>query len=493
MPNDSADEPKAQGPDSPAEAPKASGAKVRSYASFPDFSLWQGVPIRNEDWERGRSHLVNSKPTDSAKLDAGLAHVRRMAAADTGALEGLYQVDQGFTHSVGLYAASRDLARHDASKDAQARTRMITAQLDAYDLVVSLATRKYPVAEALIRRLHEEVCREQATYSVNTPEGSQELVLPRGKYKEWPNNVTTADGVVFEYCPVPDVNSEMNRLIEALSSEAFQRAHPVIQAAFAHYAFILIHPFADGNGRVARLLASLFLCRAASIPLLIFADQRSDYIRCLRAADEGRFELFVDFVLGCTLSTFRIVTAAIQMALLPDTAAAVGRLRSAYVSRAEIPFEELDAAVSSFMMRLREAVAAGLQNALGDAGAVGFGHHHQLAFSPARQGDRANHGMAGFAYSVTSRPPMQVAVQGDVQCETKRNPGREDVCNIRWKSNAPNRAPVLLLEARVGDVVTPGFPVVGVQLQLGAEQLVRSIISDLAEEAIRVRREGGFM
>jgi hypothetical protein len=89
----------------------------------------------------------------------------------------------------------------------------------------------------------------------------------------------------------------MPRLIEWLKDPRFVAAHPALQAAYSHYALVAIHPFADGNGRVARALASTFLCRAAGVPLVIFDDQKDAYFAALRAADRGRFAEFVEFIL----------------------------------------------------------------------------------------------------------------------------------------------------------------------------------------------------
>ena len=45
--------------------------------------------------------------------------------------------------------------------------------------------------------------------------------------------------------------------------------HPVEFAAEAHYRFVAVRPFRDGNGRVARLLMNLFLLRAGFQLLLL--------------------------------------------------------------------------------------------------------------------------------------------------------------------------------------------------------------------------------
>lgn len=210
--------------------------------------------------------------------------VSRAAAVDTGALEGLYETDRGFTFTVATQAAVWETL---VDKKGQRVRTLIEAQLDAYDSVLDLATKRRPVTEAWIRGLHAEICRGQKTYMVQTERGPQEQQLPLGEYKNLPNHVRGRDGEMHSYAPADSTPDEMHRLCEELRSEAFVNAHPVLQASYAHYAFVVVHPFADGNGRVARALASVYTYRSHSIPLLVLVDNRNEYISALEAADRG--------------------------------------------------------------------------------------------------------------------------------------------------------------------------------------------------------------
>ena len=85
----------------------------------------------------------------------------------------------------------------------------------------------------------------------------------------------------------------MDRLL-AIYNE--QTSLPVeIQAAWLHHAFTQIHPFQDGNGRVARALSSLVLVKSGLFPFVVFREERGRYISCLEAADRGDLTGLIEF------------------------------------------------------------------------------------------------------------------------------------------------------------------------------------------------------
>ena len=73
--------------------------------------------------------------------------------------------------------------------------------------------------------------------------------------------------------------------------------HPVLQAAELHYNFVAIHPFADGNGRTARLLMNHHLLRHGYPHTIIEVENRAQYLTALDEANVGRCEKFAIFVL----------------------------------------------------------------------------------------------------------------------------------------------------------------------------------------------------
>jgi hypothetical protein len=86
----------------------------------------------------------------------------------------------------------------------------------------------------------------------------------------------------------------MDRLIEMHQEHLRIGIPPEMEAAWLHHRFTQIHPFQDGNGRIARSLASLVFLRSGWFPLVINRDMREEYISALESADQGDLSSLVD-------------------------------------------------------------------------------------------------------------------------------------------------------------------------------------------------------
>ena len=71
---------------------------------------------------------------------------------------------------------------------------------------------------------------------------------------------------------------------------------PIEEAAILHHKLVHIHPFHDGNGRVARLLMNLTLIRKGYPPTTILNVDRAKYYDTLKKADDGDPSPFVNFI-----------------------------------------------------------------------------------------------------------------------------------------------------------------------------------------------------
>ena len=171
-----------------------------------------------------------------------------------------------------------------------------------------------------------------------------------------PNHVERPDGKIHSYAPVDLTPAEMNRLVSELQSDAFLAAHPVLQASYAHYALTVVHPFADGNGRVARALASVFTYRSNRIPLLILVDTRAEYISALEAADKGTYPPLVDFVAERGIDAILLVEQCLKSADSPQASDAVAAIRKLYTTRGGYTHKQVDEAGISLFEALTHEV-----------------------------------------------------------------------------------------------------------------------------------------
>ena len=141
--------------------------------------------------------------------------------------------------------------------------------------------------EVFIRNLHRILLKEPYEKEAKTPEGQRVIrIISIGDYKTTPNNVTTSTGETYYFTPPDQVKSAMGDLIDWYRTKEREREHPIIIAATFHYRFVRIHPFDDGNGRMARLLMNMILIKHGYTVSLIRQENRDDYINHLEQADK---------------------------------------------------------------------------------------------------------------------------------------------------------------------------------------------------------------
>ncbi len=132
-----------------------------------------------------------------------------------------------------------------------------------------------------------------------------EVAIIRGDWKKWPNNPRRPNGEIYEYCPPEQVASEIDLLLSMYISHNQRHVPPEVESAWLHHRFTQIHPFQDGNGRVARALASLVFLRAGWFPLVITNDIRTEYIDGLEQADEGNLLPLIQLFGRIEIAAFR--------------------------------------------------------------------------------------------------------------------------------------------------------------------------------------------
>ena len=146
---------------------------------------------------------------------------------------------------------------------------MIASNVGLKMMTEEAKTQDMPLTQNFIRTLH------QTLYTIHA-----------GQYKTRPNSVITRYGDRFEYASPEETPALMTDLINWYNSEEeASRLSPIELAALFHYRYIRIHPFEDGNGRIARLMVNFILSRHGLPMIVVRSRKKQDYLEALHQAD----------------------------------------------------------------------------------------------------------------------------------------------------------------------------------------------------------------
>lgn len=147
--------------------------------------------------------------------------------------------------------------------------------------------KEMPLTQNFIRTLHKTLLREDYTVYRNLPGGQQtSYVIHAGQYKTRPNSVITRYGDRFEYASPEETPGLMTDLVDWYNeAEKEGKLSPIELAALFHYRYIRIHPFEDGNGRIARLMVNFILMRHDYPMIVVRSRKKSEYLEALHQAD----------------------------------------------------------------------------------------------------------------------------------------------------------------------------------------------------------------
>ncbi len=271
-----------------------------------------------DSWRAQKARLQTESPSGLHDFTQRL--VRRLSV-ETGILERLYDLDRGTTEALVANGFREELvSRSSTDIDPSRLIDILRDQESGIQLVVDCVARSRPLTKSVLHELHATLLRHQDTTTAVDQFGNRrEIPLHKGRFKEHPNNPKRPDGSLHEYCPPIHVEAEVDRLLSLLNE--YEHDDPVLVAAWLHHRFAQIHPYQDGNGRVARALTTLVLLRAGLLPLVVDRDMRVEYIDALEHADGGRLaDLAKIFA--------RLERSAILQALSVDADAEISHHRS---------------------------------------------------------------------------------------------------------------------------------------------------------------------
>ena len=147
----------------------------------------------------------------------------------------------------------------------------------AYDFMFSLL-KEHRIDEQAMLRIHKLFCQNiEPEYA--------------GRYRDIRVIIT---GSQYPVTAPEKMSEDMDMLFEWVQRDR-EKYHPVEFAALLHERLVFIHPFKDGNGRVARLLMNLALIQEGYLPAVIPPILRADYISLLEKAHKDERD-FIEFI-----------------------------------------------------------------------------------------------------------------------------------------------------------------------------------------------------
>ena len=377
-----------------------------SYRPFRAVGAWRGAHVDQPRWAR-YSHILahRTKTADQGEWANIRGRLLRAAALESGALDGLFPSNPELTATVLSCSIAKPEVLDDASETVQ-----VVAECHRRALILACeAAQDGRIIDTNFMAVLQDVITEsQATYTVTTERGvNVEVDLPRRQYKPVSNYLVLPDRRLTVFAPASRVALEMERLAAVLNSAEFGRIHTAVQAAYTHYALTAIHPFADGNGRLARTVASLFLMRSADVPMLVFADQWPAYYQAVAAAQAGDAQPLVDHVSAGAIAAMDLAASLLapRHRNLPSGGPpATGQRRD------RVPTTVLDDAgrglLEALLIQLREVLVSpprGIRLAVAETPAAPVGHEEN--------------GYRIVADPRTGRPGIRIAVHIDGQTE----------------------------------------------------------------------------
>ena len=210
-----------------------------------------------------------------AKLDADikatlLAQIRNLWTHTSTAIEGnsLTLGDTAFVLEEGLTVAGKPLRDHQE----------IYGHAKAIEIVYALMDKQSSLQEEDLFTLHRAVLTEAV----------MDIYKPVGKWKNESNftNYIGNDGRqhLREFPATKKVPTLMSQWLEKLNhfcTKPLTGINAVEAYAGLHLDFVTIHPFFDGNGRVARLIANLPVLRSGFPPIVVPTEARQEYKRSI--------------------------------------------------------------------------------------------------------------------------------------------------------------------------------------------------------------------
>lgn len=242
----------------------------------------------------GALGLLNAKIAQLKNPQLIIAPLQRREALLSSAMEGTYTTSDELAL---LQAGAEEGARSD--------TREVLNYYDALSHSVELM-KQLPICHRLIKEAHQRLLG-------GLPQGRGGNKRP-GEYKSDQNWIGGSTPNEARFVPPPPAAAQeaMDALEHFLNRDNTEAIPPLLETALVHYQFETIHPFADGNGRVGRILIPLILLARGAIhspafyPSASMEGRKNEYIdRMFSVSTSGDWTGWLRFFLEICRDTCR--------------------------------------------------------------------------------------------------------------------------------------------------------------------------------------------
>ena len=226
-------------------------------------------------------------PSDIASYLDRIEQISRLDAYHSLSIEG-YKVDAALIERVRARAFDPDKLEQDRQqRDALAACGYYEGSLKVRKSIEEIL-RGAPAGE-LIRIEHHDWYRAMFSFAVRAGlHDASELAGYRG-------NQVYINGSNHVPLPTDAVVDAMEALFDLISKEE----HPAVRAVLGHFIFVFIHPYGDGNGRLARLLMNALFASGGYPWTIVHLDTRNRYMKSLeRASAQGVIDEFAATIAG---------------------------------------------------------------------------------------------------------------------------------------------------------------------------------------------------
>jgi Fic family protein len=217
---------------------------------------------------RKKAYLDSKRPLSKDAVIRLHEELRLMHTYHSNAIEGntLTLQETKLVVKEGITIGGKSLAEHLEA----------TGNANAFEKIEELARRQKKIDLTEVLEIHEIA--------------TQGLLEDSGRYRTQNVRIAGAKKSPPDFSKVPKLMEEMLNIVTRM------HVHGVAIASYFHHRLVEIHPFSDGNGRVARLMMNLFLMRSGYPPVVLKKEDRKRYYDCLKKADHGNLGPFVNFI-----------------------------------------------------------------------------------------------------------------------------------------------------------------------------------------------------